>query len=254
MKKCVSAALTVLGSIGLAWFILPILIYRVFNVGTVFGIMVFTLVFLYGRYFDKVNDFIESLRKEKKGKILLPVVSLIIIFGIVLCSFETYLIAAYAANNPTGETTVIILGCKANGNSPSLTLLKRLEAAKDYLELNPHTKCIVTGGQGHDEIITEAECMYNWLTDNGIEPSRIYKEDKSTSTRENLEFAKDIIERENLCKNITIVTNEFHQYRAGRIAHNLGFECTAISGRSPVILLPTYVFREYISIAYEWIR
>lgn len=254
MKKCVSTALTVFGSTGLAWFILPILIYRVFNVGTVLGILVFTLIFLYGRYFDKVNDFIKSLSKEKKGKILIAFVALIIVFGIGLGSAETYLIASYAANKPTAETTVVILGCKANGNSPSLTLLRRLEAAKEYLELNPDTKCIVTGGQGHDEIITEAECMYKWLTDNGIEPNRIYKEDKSTSTRENLEFAKDIIERENLCKNITIVTNEFHQYRAGRIAHKLGFECTAISGKSPVILLPTYVFREYISIAYEWIR
>lgn len=254
MKKTIPAVLAVIGSIGLAWFIMPIIIYGVFNVGTVLGIILFGLIILYGKCLSKVNTYIKKLTANRKGKFLFCVVSVLIVIGLGLVSTETYLIASYAANKPTSETTVVVLGCKANGNNPSLTLLRRLEAAKEYLNENPNVKCIVTGGQGYDETISEAECMYNWLTENGIDSNRIYKEEQSTSTRENLKFAKDIIEQENLCNEITIVTNEFHQYRAGRIGRNLGFKCTAISGKSPVILLPTYVFREYISIAYEWIR
>lgn len=133
-------------------------------------------------------------------------------------------------------------------------LLRRLQAAQKYLKENPEIKCIVSGGKGDDEAMSEAECMRDWLIENGIEKERIFTEDKSTSTRENLEFSKQIIRRENLCEKITIVTNEFHQYRAGRIAKNLGFDHYSLSGNTPVVLLPTYIVREMLAIAYEWIR
>ena len=83
--------------------------------------------------------------------------------------------------------------------------------------------CIWWNGRGRK--ISEAECMYRYLTKKGINSSRIIKEDKSTSTRENLRFSKKIMEEKGLGNNIAIATSEYHQYRASQIAKSLGFLC-----------------------------
>jgi uncharacterized SAM-binding protein YcdF (DUF218 family) len=76
---------------------------------------------------------------------------------------------------------VIVLGAGVNGTAPSLSLLNRLEATLSYLEMCREATCIVSGGQGAGENITEASCMYNWLTAKGISPDRILREEKASS-------------------------------------------------------------------------
>ena len=132
-------------------------------------------------------------------------------------------------------------------------MVARLKAAKIYLDANPDSACIVSGGQGADEDISEAECMYRWLVDAGISPDRIFKEEQSTSTRENLLFSKEIIERENLNTNIAIATNEFHEYRAQQIARELSLSSAAVSGATEIWVFPTYYVRELCGILYEWV-
>ena len=83
---------------------------------------------------------------------------------------------------------VIILGARLYGDIPSPALRERLIVAKDYLVDNEDVKVIVTGGQGEDELIPEAEAMAKYLVNNGIEENRIIIEDQSTSTFENLQF------------------------------------------------------------------
>ena len=93
---------------------------------------------------------------------------------------------------------MIVLGCGVNGDRPSLMLTERLDAAYDYLNTHEEVVCILSGGQGKGENISEAECMYRSLTEKGIARDRLYKEDRSTSTRENLLYSKKIIEEKNL--------------------------------------------------------
>ncbi len=80
-----------------------------------------------------------------------------------------------------------------HGDTPSLSLVERMSAARDYMQTHPQTIAIVSGGQGSDENISEAEAMTAWLTDKGIDKSRIIAEDKATSTLENLENSFNII-------------------------------------------------------------
>ena len=63
---------------------------------------------------------------------------------------------------------------------------KGLVALNQYLNENPKLQCILSGGQGANEEISEAKCMYQYLVSKGIDPHRLYQEDKSTSTRENI--------------------------------------------------------------------
>lgn len=242
------------GCVFFTWFALPLLIYGILITGNIAGMAVSLALILYGANFEKVNAYLKKFRKEKKGKIIFSAVACLLVLAVGFAAVEGGLMLSASANRPEEETTVVVLGCQVREDGPSLMLLRRLQSAQKYLKENPNIKCIVSGGQGSDEATSEAECMRKWLVENGIENSRIFTEDKSTSTRENLEFSKAIIEQKNLCEKITVVTNEFHQYRAGRIAENLGFECYALSGKTPVVLLPTYIVREMLAIVYEWIR
>lgn len=154
---------------------------------------------------------------------------------------------------PQEETTVVVLGCRVKNKKPSLALKERLDKTYQYLNKNPKLQCILSGGQGANEEISEAKCMYQYLVSKGIDPHRLYQEDKSTSTRENILFSYQLIKKENLPKAITIITNEFHEYRAQTIARRLNIKSYAISAHTAWWLFPTYFVREIFGIVYEFI-
>ena len=132
-------------------------------------------------------------------------------------------------------------------------LMERLEAAYDYLTEHEDSACVLSGGQGPGESISEAECMYRYLVAKGIDPARLYREDRSTDTKENLMFSKQVIEENGLYPVIAITTSEFHEYRAGQIAKSLDMEYGAVSGRTAIWLFPTYYVRELYAILAEWL-
>lgn len=115
---------------------------------------------------------------------------------------------------------LVILGCQVKGEHPSKALRERLETAQAYLEEYPETKAVLSGGQGTGEKISEAECMFRYLTKAGISRERLVKEDLSTTTVENLEFSKKFFNQER--DTVGIVTNNFHVYRSMRIAKKAG--------------------------------
>ena len=92
--------------------------------------------------------------------------------------------------------------------------------------------------------------MKDWLVANGIAPERIYMEDKSVNTEENLRFSKRIIDANGLPQRITIVTDAFHQLRADILAKKQGIESNNISADTVWYLLPTYWVREWFGIIY----
>lgn len=111
-----------------------------------------------------------------------------------------------------------VLGCRVKGTVPTRALMSRCKAAFDYLTENKDSVAVLSGGQGADEDISEAECMYHILTEKGIDKTRLYIENASTSTEENLKFSSDVIDKNNLSKEIVICTSEYHIYRALMIA------------------------------------
>ena len=179
--------------------------------------------------------------------IVTVVVSVVVITAII----ETVFIVKASTKKPKENATLIVLGCKVYGEHASRSLRERLDAALIYLEENPDSQCIVSGGMGEGEKISEAECMYRYLIKKGIHSSRIIKEDRSTSTRENLRFSKKIIEERGLSKNIAIATSDYHQYRASKIAKTLGFSVGAVPGHTAWWLFPTFYVRELYGILYQ---
>ena len=105
-----------------------------------------------------------------------------------------------------------MLGAGVNGETPSLTLRTRIDAAAAYLEEHPDVPVVLSGGQGPGEAITEAECMRRALVRRGADESRLYPEERSTSTQENLRYSRAILEELGVdpARRVAIVTSDFH--------------------------------------------
>ena len=88
---------------------------------------------------------------------------------------------------------IIVLGAHVNGVRLSKALLERTRRALEYLEKNPKTRAVLSGGQGEGETIGEAEAMCRYLEDHGISRERLILEDRSTNTKENLDFSLALI-------------------------------------------------------------
>ena len=148
-----------------------------------------------------------------------------------------------------GADCVIVLGAAVRGEKPSATFRARLDCAYDYLECNPQTKVIVTGGKGHDEKIAEAEAARRYLEGRGISGERILMEDKSASTQENLLFAKEILQREFAQEaRLILVSSDYHLYRAQLVAKALGLDVETMGNPSIPYLIPNFYLREYVAV------
>ncbi|MCR4733286.1 MAG: YdcF family protein, partial [Lachnospiraceae bacterium] len=145
------------------------------------------------------------------------------------------------------DVTVILLGCGVRGERPTRMMRQRIETARVYLANAVYAKAILSGGKGDRENISEALCAYRYLTDpvlarkdrkfyvqackrQGVTVSaevplirreRLFIEDQSVDTEENMAFSKKIMEEKDLLRPVTVlVTQNFHEYRSQCLARS----------------------------------
>jgi uncharacterized SAM-binding protein YcdF (DUF218 family) len=152
------------------------------------------------------------------------------------------------------EDALIVLGAAVQGDRVSSILAARLNEAADYAAENEEAIIIVSGGQGPQENLTEAAAMENYLMAKGLPQERIIKEEQATSTYENFKFSKEILDskfgEEYTC---AYVTNEFHCYRAGKIAEQAGLSANGVSVKTEWWKLPVNYMRESLAVVKFWI-
>lgn len=165
---------------------------------------------------------------------------------LLFCTVEIMILSRFHATAQPGADYCIVLGAQWKANGPSEVLRRRLDKAVDYLNANPNTIAIVSGGQGSNEIISEAAGMRQYLLDAGIEEERILTEDKSTNTRENLAFSAKLLDREN--SRVVVVTNNFHVFRALRIAEKQGYHAEGLAAGSVAWMVPNNLLREFFGV------
>lgn len=153
------------------------------------------------------------------------------------------------------EDAIIVLGAAVHGKTPSRTLKNRLNKAVEYHKQNPDAIIIVSGGQGAQEDISEAEAMKIYLIEHGVTSDKIIKEDKSTSTNENFKFSKEIL-TEHFVEDYTacFITNEYHVSRASFCADNAGIKNTThFHSNTSTSYLLSGVLRECFAFVYHLI-
>lgn len=160
-----------------------------------------------------------------------------------------YVIASGRSDVPDAADApefVVVLGAQIHGGQPSRTLRERLDLAREYLLAHPDAVCIVSGGQGSDELQTEASVMKAWLVRSGIGEARIIEETEASNTRQNLIFSERLAAQMGAdTSRVLIITSEFHLCRAKYLARRLGMEPRGLGSRTtPWILMVNYAVRE----------
>lgn len=233
--------LIVLGILLFFWCFLPVFA-GIFNIGSLTGMVVGALLVLYGA----APQLFTSLPWQLQTVIKL----IVLVIAALTVSITAVMVSAIL--QPAAEAdTVIVLGCKVDRNGPSRMLRERLDAAYDYLQENTNAIVIVTGGQGSDEPEPEGTAMQKYLLKKGIDADRIYVEDRSESTRENLINAESIMQENRLSAPVLIVTNEFHVLRARMIANSLSIEASTLPAPTDLFFFGAYYIRELYGVLYQ---
>ena len=213
--------------------------------GIIGVILFYTLMPLVGRVFPQF------------ARVTTIVFTVLLLCGLALFSFTEYHIIQASFGTPEAEAEyLVVLGAKVRDDGPSVSLWDRINAAADYLKAHEDTIAIVSGGQGEDEPITEAQCMHDELVKLGIDESRIWMEDKATSTDENMRFTLDLIEEKTGTRpeKLAILSSEYHLYRSSLIAKKLGIEFVGVPAKtSRLSQLVNHAMREVAGVWHFYI-
>lgn len=147
---------------------------------------------------------------------------------------------------------LIVLGAGLNGEEVTPLLASRIDRAIEFYHSQKEKgkkipRFIMSGGQGPDEVISEAEAMKRYAIKQGIPEEVIFKEDRSTSTRENLLFSSQIIQEEGPSDaKVLFFSNNFHVFRASLLAKSLGLNYHGLGSRTKLYFFTSAFIREYI--------
>lgn len=220
--------------------------------GTAFVMAVGTFSAFLGLTYAKVNDV-------KIERMLL--LSRLFLLGVLLLGMvsfawiENLVFQAAKSDSVVNAKYAVVLGAGLRGDQPSQTLKNRLDKGVEYLRGNPEAKIVAAGGVGPAASLSEAAVMKRYLTAQGIDEKRILLEDKSTTTDENLKFTKElIIAREGMpAHSITVITSDYHLYRAKQIAGKYYPQVQGLAAESALMLKINYAIREYFAVIKFWL-
>lgn len=170
----------------------------------------------------------------------------------IFCFVEGLILSGFSRKGPMELDYLVVLGAQMKANGPSRALQYRLDAAIDYLADNPDTYVIVSGGQGLDEHVSEAQGMYDYLVSKGISEEMIIREDQSKNTFQNLTFSAEYLNKET--DSVGVVTNNFHVFRAVKIAKKAGYKNVyGIAARGEPFLQFNNMMREFLGVVKDFL-
>lgn len=166
-------------------------------------------------------------------KLLLSVITL---FAALFAVLEGIVLAGCRDDVSHDAPVMIVLGAKVWQDGPSPALQRRLNKALDYLNAHPEVQVIVSGGQGSNEPVSEAEAMADYLTARGLDPARIHPEDASTTTLENLRNSRALMTElgyDPATTPVVVVSNAFHLARVRLLCARMGLTADTLGTPMP---------------------
>lgn len=176
-----------------------------------------------------------GLRFPAFAKVTTRIATVLLVIGLLVVGVTEAIIIHASFGDPKEQVEyMVVLGAKVNADGPSVSLWDRICGAYEYMEAHPDVIAVVSGGQGTDEPITEAECMYRELVCLGIDPKRIWREEEATSTWENLHFSLDLIEAKTGSRptKLGVLSSEYHLFRASLFAKACDVEFVGIPAKT----------------------
>ncbi len=108
-----------------------------------------------------------------------------------------------------GYDCIIVLGCGVWGDTPTMLLSDRLDAAIELYKAGVAPKLLMSGDHGRRDY-DEVNVMRQYALDSGVPSEDIFMDHAGFSTYETMYRAKDIF---GITKAV-VVTQEYHLYRA----------------------------------------
>ena len=220
--------------------------------------------YLSGLFFLILSEALRTgLWKKMPGPVLISLSALVLATVLLFIIITAKILGCFHQKPSQDSEYLIVLGAQVKSSGPSQVLKYRLDAAAEYADRHPSTKIIVSGGQGSNEPDTEAKIMKDYLLENypklspdqsrelgqgsGLDQSRerIILEDQSLTTDQNIR--NTLLITGDLP--VTIVTNNFHLYRAMRIAEKNGYsKVSGLAAPSNPFYLPNNMLREILAV------
>ena len=186
------------------------------------------------------------------------------LFAAVYLYFECMLIGAIVADaiaakyEPERDKDyLIILGCGIRKDgTPSPLLRGRVDRAlafakKQKEETGKDLIFVTSGGQGPDEVVSESESMKRYLLTQGVPAERILEENRSTDTRENMCFSKELIWARDPEAKVGYVTTNYHVFRAGLCARRVKMRAQGMGADTKWYFWPNASVREFVGLLTE---
>ena len=165
------------------------------------------------------------------------------------------LAASYVAD--PDKDYLIVLGCGLKKDGTPTPLLKgRLDLALDFYkrqrkETGKSARFVVSGGQGPDEVQSEAASMRDYLLTQGIGEESILLEDQSTDTAENMRFSKQKIDADGNGGEVAFFTTNYHVFRAGLKARRVKMRAVGMGAPTKWYFWPNAAVREFVGLLTE---
>jgi len=206
--------------------------------------------------------FTKDLSKRKNNRVIKIIGTLytaglsvfIITFFIIEVVLIIYISQLKSPEQISKLNYVVVLGAGLDGDKVSARLKGRLDETLKYYKINKEITIIVSGGQGKDELISEAEAMKHYLVSNGVSSGQVIEESQATSTIENIKFSRKILKKLGaLNKEVLIITSDYHSFRAHMIANELEINNQSLAFKTSLLVRSNYMIREYITIIKDFI-
>lgn len=188
---------------------------------------------------------------RRLGRRVLCVLIVIVLLG-VLCALGLMGFVWYRETHlpPVRESDVIIvLGAQVKEDgTPSIALTRRLTAALESYREKPQV-IIVCGAKGGNEPRAEGDVMREWLLAQGVPEKDVIAETASFNTRENLRYARGIMDERGLTQAL-VVTSDYHVPRALELCRQEGVPATGKGSPSK----PEYFIKNHLREGLSWVK
>ena len=199
-----------------------------------------------------------SARFPKQVRRIRRIISVCLCVGLLIAAITEVFIVRASFGDPKAHCDyIVVLGAKVRHDAPSVALMERIRGAHDYMTAHPDVIAVVSGGQGPDEPMTEAQCMYEQLVALGIDKDRIWLEDQASTTWANLNYSLDVIESKTGIRpaKLGIVSSEYHLLRAGMMAQDCGIDPVRIPAHTThTSQLVNHLMREVAAVWFYIVR
>ncbi|HAD1666724.1 TPA_asm: YdcF family protein [Salmonella enterica subsp. enterica serovar Typhimurium] len=125
----------------------------------------------------------------------------------------------------------IVAGAGVSGKTPSPVFQARLDHAIWLYQQHIVRALVLTGGYGAGATVSDAAIARQYVLEKGIPAKAIFIEERSTVTRENIRYAKQIL-RQQQWRTALLVSDPLHMLRLKTIAQDNGIDSRSSPTRS----------------------